>query len=75
MWLPAPIYERIPQLWFFLGLLFITYGIYVGLDIANSLLYVGSGIVCCGIGAAVASLRVRRRNKRSNHADSNLNSH
>lgn len=47
MWLPTPIYERIPQFWFLLGLLFMSSGTYLGFDYSLSFLYFGVGFGCC----------------------------
>ena len=65
MWLPSPVYERIPQFWFLLGLLFIANGLYLGIDFAISLAYIAVGLVCCAFGAGVAIVRMRHRRKRS----------
>jgi hypothetical protein len=61
MWLPTPIYERLPQFWFLLGLLFVAYGLYIGLDIAVSLGYIAVGFVCCIYGVGVAVVRFKQR--------------
>ena len=47
MWIPTPIYERIPQFWLLLGLLFMSSGTYLGFDFALSFVYFGVGFVCC----------------------------
>jgi hypothetical protein len=47
MWFPKPIYERIPQFWFLLGLLFMTSGTYLSFDYALSFAYFGLGFACC----------------------------
>lgn len=46
MWLPTPIYERIPQFWLLLGLLFMSSGTYLGFDYDLSFLYFGVGFAC-----------------------------
>jgi len=46
MWLPTPIYERIPQFWLLLGLLFMSSGTYLGFDYSLSFLYFGVGFAC-----------------------------
>jgi hypothetical protein len=61
MWLPTPVYERIPQFWFLLGLLFIANGLYVGLDIPFALASVFAGFGCCAVGIGVAIIRLRFR--------------
>ena len=47
MWFPKPIYERIPQFWFLLGLLFMTSGTYLSFDYELSFVYFGFGFACC----------------------------
>ena len=47
MWLPTPIYERIPQFWLLLGLLFMSSGTYLGFDYSLSFVYFGVGFACC----------------------------
>lgn len=63
--LPTPVYERIPQFWFLLGLLFVANGLYLGLDIPISLGSVGIGFVCCLYGAGIAVVRIHNRRNRS----------
>lgn len=46
MWLPTPLYERIPQFWVLLGLLFMTSGTYLGFDYSLSFLYFAVGFAC-----------------------------
>lgn len=70
MWLPTPVYERVPQLWFLFGLLFVAYGLYVGLDIATSTIYIAVGLAGCFAGACVALLRAKHRRDRSENGNS-----
>jgi len=64
MWLPTPVYERIPQFWFLLGLLFISNGLYLGIDFVISLGYVAVGFICCAYAVGIALVRMRyRKNK------------
>jgi hypothetical protein len=74
MWLPTPVYERVPQVWFLMGLLFIANGLYLGLHIPISLVYVCVGFACCGFGIGVAVVRVRYRGDRSENDDSTATS-
>lgn len=69
MWLPAPVYERIPQIWFLFGLLFIAYGLYIGIDIEYSLLCIAAGVLCCVFGIGVAVFRKRNRGAKSSVTD------
>ena len=47
MWIPTPIYARIPQFWLLLGLLFMSAGTYLGFDYWLSFVYYGVGVACC----------------------------
>lgn len=62
MRLPTLVYERVPQFWFLLGLLFVANGLYLGLDIPISFGYIAIGFASCiyGIGVAVVRFRYRR---------------
>ncbi len=61
MWLPSPIYERIPQFWFLLGLLFISTGLYLGFEFALSFWYIAVGFSCCSYGVGIFLVRMRTR--------------
>ena len=61
MHIPTPIYERIPQFWLLLGLLFITTGTFLGFDYSLSFLYFGVGFVCCLWSLWIFSMRLRHR--------------
>jgi hypothetical protein len=66
MWLPTPIYERIPQFWLLLGLLFIADGLYLGIDFGVAIAYIAVGFICCVYGAGIALIRLTyRKNKRA----------
>ena len=74
MWLPAPLYERLPIFWIVLGLLFIAGGLYIGLEFSPALGYITVGIACFFAGVTVAGIRAKyRRDKAagSNVSDSN----
>lgn len=66
MWLPTPIYERLPIFWIVLGLLFIAGGLYIGLEFSPALGYITVGIACFFAGIAVAGIRAKYRRY---HAD------
>ena len=61
MWLPTPLYERVPQFWLLLGLLFMITGLYLGFEYHMAFLYVGVGAACVLWGVAVVVWRHRFR--------------
>ena len=61
MWVPAPVYERIPQFWFLLGLLFMASGVFLGFEYGLSFVYIGVGLACCGWSAWILVTRLRPR--------------
>ena len=65
MWLPTPVYERIPQFYFLVGLLFITNGLYLGLDYAIAFYYIGFGFISCAYGVAIFLMRRLNRQGRT----------
>jgi hypothetical protein len=75
MWLPTPIYERIPQFWFLIGLLFVAGGLYLGIDYTVSLAYLAIGIVSCAKGIGIAIIRMRYRRNQATGDDSESPTH
>jgi len=65
MWIPSPVYERIPQFYFLVGLLLIADGIYLGFDFAPTPYYVGLGLASCAYGLAIRIMRIRYRRDQS----------
>jgi len=61
MWLPTPLYERIPQFWILLGLLFMSSGTYLGFDYALSFLYFAVGFACVVWSVTIFVRRARYR--------------
>lgn len=61
MWIPTPIYERIPQFWLLLGLLFMSSGTYLGFDYSLSFLYFGIGLACALRSMWIFTMRLRAR--------------
>jgi len=61
MWLPSPVYERIPQFWLLLGLLFMTSGTYLGFEYQLSFVYFGVGFVCVAWSLVIFVRRSRYR--------------
>jgi hypothetical protein len=70
MWLPSLVYERLPQFFFLLGLLFVANGLYLGFDATIAFVYIGFGLWCCAYGVFIFVLRVIRRSRAVAHADS-----
>jgi len=66
MWLPSPIYERVPQFWLLLGLLFFAFGLYLGFEFNLIFIYLGIGILCVARSAWVFQVRLRHRSQ--NHS-------
>ena len=63
MWLPLPIYERIPQFWLLLGLLLISSAAYLSFDYAPSFVYFGAGLFCCLNSLRIFTMRLEYRQK------------
>jgi hypothetical protein len=61
MWLPKPVYERIPQFYVLLGMLFFTNGLYLGTGFEITLYYLGAGILSFLYGIGVFITRLVRR--------------
>jgi hypothetical protein len=53
------IFERLPMVWFLLGLLFIAAGLYLGFDYALAFGYMMIGLFCCAYGLALFVFRLR----------------
>ena len=67
MWLPTPVYERVPQFWLLLGLLFMSSGTYLGFDYSLSFVYFGVGFVCCIWSLWIFSMRLASRKDQRQH--------
>ena len=67
MWLPTPIYERTPQLWLLMAILFVVLGAYIGFDYPLTYFYVLLGIICGVRGVQV--LRMRKAYRRAASED------
>ena len=57
MWLPKPVYERIPEFWVLLGLLFFALGLYIGFDYVLTFLYLAIGAGCFVRGVWIGMMR------------------
>ena len=63
MWLPTPVYERLPQFWMLLGLLFMSLGTRLGFEFSLTFLYFAVGFVCVGQSFCISVMRaISRRN-------------
>ena len=63
MWLPASIYERVPQFWLLLGLLFFVFGLYLGFEFEMIFAYLALGVLCIAYSAWVFHVRRTHRLK------------
>jgi hypothetical protein len=61
MWLPAPIYERLPHFLLLVGLLFMSTVMYLGLEHPQAPMYFGSGFFCCLWSMVIFTMRLRHR--------------
>ncbi len=60
MRLPTPIYERLPQFWLLLGLLFMSTGTWLGFDYPVTFIYFAIGTACIFWSFCVVALRPRK---------------
>lgn len=62
MYLPDSLYERAPHYWVFVGLLLIVLGVYLGVQMSMTFLYlgVGLGLLSCAWGVRVLLRRMRK---------------
>lgn len=70
MWLPTPVYERIPQFYFLLGMLFITNGLYIGFENSVSFAYILFGMLSSSYGVGIFLVRRAFRSKPADNAPS-----
>ena len=63
MWLPSSIYERIPQFWMLIGLMFFAFGLYLGFDYQLIFAYLALGLLCVGRSLWVFQARRSHRSK------------
>lgn len=75
MWLPTPIYERVPQLLLLLGVLFMSSGIYLSFDYELSYFYFGASFACCMLSLWVFSVRLRNQKARRSEQSSHVEQH
>ena len=73
MWIPTPIYERLPQFWLLLGLLFMSSGTYLGFEYWLSFVYFGVGFMCAVWSLKIFALRLRHRAEKQDIAPADDN--
>ncbi len=61
MWIPTPIYERIPRFYILAGLLFMASCLYLGFDFRLTYVYLGTGIFCFIWGLRIFAKRLSYR--------------
>jgi hypothetical protein len=61
MWLPTPIYQRIPDFWLLLSLLFFALALYIGIEFDLFLLYLVVGVACLCRAIWIYSARLHYR--------------
>ena len=74
MWLPTPIYERTPQLWMLMAVLFVVLGLYIGFAYKLTIFYVALGLFCAGRGFHVLRMRRNHRREKCVEAESDADS-
>jgi uncharacterized protein HemY len=61
MWLPTPIYEKTPQMWLLMAVLFVVLALYIGFGYKFTIPYVLLGLFCAGRGIQVWRMRSKFR--------------
>ena len=61
MYLPTSLYDRAPLFWLFIGLLLIVLGVYLGIEMSLTFLYIA---VPLGLGSCLWGLRVMMKRNR-----------
>lgn len=61
MWLPTPLYERAPQFWLLLGLLFMSAGTYVGFEHTLAFVHFGVGFFSVAWSFGIWVMRSKHR--------------
>lgn len=71
MWLPASIYERLPQIWLLIGLGIFGFSLYLGFDYDMIFAYLGLGSICIVYSLWLFVTRRKHRDANSSSSDSN----
>ena len=61
MWLPTPVYERLPHSLLLVGLLFMSTVMYLGIEHPQTPVYFGAGFFCCLWSLVIFEMRLRSR--------------
>ena len=61
MWLPSPLYERLPHFLLLVGLVFMSTVMYLGISHPQTPIYFGAGFFCCLWSLFIFELRLRHR--------------
>ncbi len=64
MWLPTPVYERLPHVLLLVGLLFMSTVMYLGVSHPQTPIYFGAGFFCCLWSLVIFEMRLRSRQPR-----------
>lgn len=67
MWLPDPIYERLPQAYILIGLLFLAGTLYIGFDADLAEMYLALGFLSMLSGFVVFLRRRTERARQTQH--------
>jgi uncharacterized membrane protein YhhN len=65
MRLISDVFERLPQVWILLGLLFVATGLYVGFEHSVVFVYLGIGLVCFLYGVLLYIFMLREKPKKT----------
>ena len=66
MKLVSDIFERLPQVWVLLGLLFFAGGLYLGFDYSLAFVYLGVGVICFLYGVLLFVFMQREGTRKGN---------
>jgi uncharacterized membrane protein HdeD (DUF308 family) len=67
MYLHSTLYERAPHYWIFIGVLLVILGIYLGVELSSTFLFIG---ITLGLASCAWGIRILvRRSRRSEDAD------
>ena len=67
MYLHSTLYERAPHYWIFIGVLLVILGIYLGVELSSTFLFIG---ITLGLASCAWGIRILiRRSRRSNEED------